>query len=118
MFFFPFPCVGEEFLSCEVAFFDAFGGELAYDFGFSGDGCMVGSGYPEGVFAHESGATDEDVLDGVVEHVAHVEDSGDVWRGDYDGVGFAGIGFGVEQAVLHPVGIPFVFDGTRVIFGC
>ena len=42
---------------------------------------MVSSGYPEGVFAHESGATDEDVLDGVVEHVAHVEDSGDVWRG-------------------------------------
>ena len=47
-----------------------------------------------------------------------MEDSGDVWRGDYDGVGLAGVGFGVEQAVLHPVGIPFVFDGTRVIFGC
>lgn len=79
---------------------------------------MIRSGHPKGIFAHHARAADKDVLDGVVEHVAHVEDSGDVWRGDYDGVGFAGIGFGVEQAVLHPVGIPFVFDGTRVILGC
>ena len=118
VFFFPFPGVAEEFVACEVAFLDSFGCELGNDLSLGGDGCVVGSGNPEGIFAHEAGAADEDVLNGVVEHVAHVEDAGHIGRGDNDCVGLAGIGFGVEQAVLHPVGIPFVFDGTRVIFRC
>lgn len=114
--FFPFPCVAEEFFACEVAFAYSFFCEFVDYFCFGCDCRVVGSGYPEGVFAHESCPADEDVLDCVVEHMAHVEYSGDVWRRDYDCVGLAGVGLGVEQAVGHPVVIPFVLDCARVVF--
>ncbi len=112
----PVPGVLQELFAREVGFLDSVGGEFGHHFGFRRDGGMVGAGHPQGVFARHAGTADEDVLDGVVEHVAHVQHAGDVGRRDYYAVGFTVIGFAVEEAVLHPVGIPFVLDFRGIIF--
>lgn len=113
----PVPGVVQKFLAREVGLGDAFGGELGHHLGLGGDGGMVGAGHPEGVFPLHTGAAYEYVLNGIIEHVAHVEDARHV-RGRYDdAVRVALIGLGVEEAVLHPVGIPFVFYFRGVVFG-
>ena len=111
----PFPGVLEEFLAGEVGFLYAFRGEFGDDLGLGGDGGVVGAGYPEGVLALHAGAAHEDVLDGVVEHVAHMEHTRDVWRGNYYGVRFTGIGHGTEELVFEPVGIPFVLHFRGIV---
>lgn len=112
----PFPGMFEELLACEVGFLDALVFELLYHLGLGGNRGVVGTRHPKGVFALLAGASHQNILDCVVEHMAHVEYSGDVWRRDYDCVGLAGVGLGVEQAVGHPVVIPFVLDCARVVF--
>ena len=79
---------------------------------------MVGAGHPERVFTHHAGAAHKNILNGVVEHVAHVEDAGHVWRRNHDGVRLAGIGFGMEKPVGHPVFIPFIFYFSGVVNRC
>ena len=61
---------------------DAFFGEFAFDHHLGGDAGVVGAGEPEGVFAAHAVPADGDVDLGVLEHVAHVEDAGDVGRRD------------------------------------
>ena len=57
-----------------------------------GDAGVVGTGEPEDFLAEETGATGEDVLDGVVEDVAEGEDAGDVGERNDDGEGGLGRG--------------------------
>ncbi len=56
--------------------------------------------------------------DGVVEHMSHVQHPRDVGRRNDNGVGLTSIGFGMEQLVLHPVLVPFVFYLSGVVFAC
>lgn len=116
MLLFPFPGMFEELLAGEVALAYTLGGKFCHHLCLSGYGGVVGAGHPEGVFAQQTCATYEDILDGVVEHVTHVEYAGHVWRGYYYGVRLARIGFGVKQAMLQPVGIPLVLHGFGVVF--
>ena len=51
-----------------------------------------------------------------VEHVAHVEHPRHVGRRNDDRIGFARIGFGVEQSVPLPVVVPFLLDLLRSVF--
>src|SRR5207237_3982497 len=80
------------------------------------DAGMVGAGQPERLIAQHAGATGEDVLDGVVEHVAKGEDAGDVGRRDDDGIGrFGRPGVSDEAFALEPELIPLRLDGSRVV---
>ena len=66
----------------EVGLFDALIAKLVDHLGFRGNGGVVGTGHPTRVFALHAGPAYQDVLDGVVEHVAHVQYTGDVgWEG-------------------------------------
>ena len=106
----------QEFLAGEVGFLNSFCSELGHDLSFGGNGCVVGARHPKSIFAVHSGATDKNVLNGIVEHVTHVKDSGDVWRRNHDTIGFATVGFAMEKIVVHPVGIPFVLDFRGIVF--
>ena len=76
-----------------------------------GDGGVVGAGHPEGFPAFHARLPDEDVLNRVVEHVAHVQHAGHVGRRDDDGVGFFfRVRLGGEQLVFQPVGVPLVLN--------
>ena len=79
---------------------------------------MVGTRHPAGVLALHTGTAHQNVLDGVVEHVAHVEHTRHVGRWDYDCIGLTSVGFAGEKFVVEPVLIPFRFDLFWVVFTC
>jgi hypothetical protein len=61
-------------------------GQLAFDDHLRGDACMVGSGLPKRVKAAHAMPTHQNVLQRVVERVAHVQNAGDVGRRDHNAV--------------------------------
>ena len=69
----PVPSMFEEFVAREVGFFDALSSEAINHLSLSSDRSVVSTRHPTCVEAHHTSATYEDVLDGVVEHVAHVK---------------------------------------------
>ena len=106
----------EKLLTGEVGLLYALLGEFLDHLCLGSDGGMVGAWHPEGVLAHHARTADEDILNGIVEHMAHMEHAGYVWRRNHDAVGFTLVGNGMEHFVALPVFIPFVFNLMRVVF--
>ena len=105
----------EELLAGKVAFLDALLGEAVHHLSLSSDRGVVGARHPACVLALHTCAAHEDVLDGVVEHVAHVEHTSHVWWRDYYRVGLASVGLAAEELVVKPVLIPFRFHCLWII---
>ena len=59
--------------------------ELAFDDHLSGDAGVVGARLPERIVSAHPGIADQNVLQRVVERMAHVQAAGDVRRRDNDG---------------------------------
>ena len=70
---------------------------------------MVRSGHPAGVLAVHAGLADENIVKGIVKHVAHVKYSRHIWRRNHYGIRLFFIRFTVEKLMGKPVGIPLVF---------
>ncbi len=115
---FPFPGVFHEFVAAERPFVDTAVGEHLDDLGLGGDAGVVGAGHPAGVLALHAGAAHQHVLNGVVEHVAHVEHSRHVGRRNHHGVGHAVVGLRVEEFLVKPELIPFLLYLPRVVLRC
>ena len=114
----PSPCMLQEFVAREVTLLDALLGKFLHHLGLGSYRGMVGAGNPQCVLALHAGTTNQDVLNGVVQHVAHVQHTRHVgWRDD-DGVGLTSIGFRGEQLIVQPILIPFRFDLFWVVFAC
>ena len=114
----PVPSVFQELIAAEVGLFDALFGQLAHHFSLCGDTCMVGSRHPAGIFAFHTGAANENILNRIVQHVAHVEHTRYVWRRNDHRIRFAAIGFATEEFIVEPVFIPFRLHGLWVILTC
>ena len=112
----PVPRMAQELLAGEVRLLDSLGLEFGHHLGFGGDGGVVGAGNPAGIFTLHARAAHEDVLNRLVEHMAHMEHARDVGRRNHDGIRLAAIRFGMKQAVLHPVVIPFVLHLGGIVF--
>ena len=108
----------EELLTGEVGLLNALLGEFAHHLGLGSNGGMVGAGYPAGILTLHPRAADEDVLNGVVKHVTHVQHTGDVGWGDNHRIRLSAIGFGTEKLVVKPVLIPFRLNFLRVVLTC
>ena len=115
MFVGPGPRVLEELFAGQVGLFDALTGQTVHHFGFGGDGGMVGTRHPAGVKAHHARTTHQDVLNGVVEHVAHVQHARHIGGRNDDGIGFAAVGGRFEQGMVDPILVPFRFDFGRTV---
>ena len=111
----PVPRVSEEFIPRQVRLLDALLTQPPHDFGFGGDGCVVRTRHPAGVLAHHARAAHQHVLDGVVEHVPHVQHTRDIRRGNDHRVGLAVVGLAFKKAVLQPVSVPLLFAGTGIV---
>ncbi len=98
-------------------FINPLGGELSYNLGLGRDGSVVRARHPAGIFAGHSGAAHQNILNGIVEHVAHVKHTGHVRRRNNNRIGFAVIRLRMEKIMLHPVGVPFVLHFGRIVFG-
>ena len=93
--------------------------KLLGDHALGGDARVVGAGEPEDFLAVHARLAAENVLDGVVEHVPHVEHARDIRRRDDDGKCRALLGnargIGGEAALLQPEIIPFVLNGLGLV---
>ena len=97
-------------------FDDALFLECFLDDGLGGNAGVVGAGEPEDFVALHALPAGENVLERVVEHVAHGENASDVRRRNDDGVGgFRRRRVRGEVAIAQPVGVPFVFDELRLV---
>ena len=77
---------------------------------------MVGAGQPQGLIALHPPPADEDVLQGVIQRVAHMQLAGDIGGRDDDGIGWLfAFGIGVEVVFLQPERIGAVLDLLGVI---
>ena len=116
VFVFPFVGVLQKFIAGQVFFVNAAFFEHGHHLGFGGDGGMVGARHPAGFFAFHAGFARQNVLNGVVEHVAHVQLPRYVWRRNDNGIRLlVGIRFRVEIAVFQPISIPFGFNFLRCV---
>ena len=118
MFIGPGPCMLKELLAGEVALVDTLFLEALDDLGLRGDGCMVGTGYPAGVLALHTGTAHQNILDGLIEYMSHVEHTRHIRRGNHNRVGLTSVGSGSKYLMFSPILIPFVLHFGRIIFCC
>ena len=108
----------QELFSREVALLDALLCKTIYNLCLSSNRSVVCSGHPASVLPVEASFTNQDVLNGVVEHVAHVQHARHVWWRNDTRVGFTAVGLAREELMLHPVLVPFSLDFSGTIFCC
>ena len=72
MFVGPVPSMLQEFIAGEVMLLNTLFSKSLHHLGFSRYRGVVGSGYPTSILAFHAGASHQNILDGVVEHVTHV----------------------------------------------
>ena len=114
----PVPGMFEELFTGEVGLFDTLLSKFANDLSLRSDGGVVSARHPAGVLALHAGAAYENILNGVVEHVAHVEHTCHVGWGNDHGVRLAAIGVRREKLVVKPILIPFRLYLIRVVLTC
>ena len=114
--FLPFPCIFQELFTGDIFLGNTHAFQLGDNLAFGCDGCMVGAGHPAGVFAVHAGLSDQHVVKGIVEHMPHVKDAGNIGRRDYDSIRFTGIRLRMEAAVFLPISIPLVLHFGRIVF--
>src|SRR6185437_13794496 len=111
--FLPGPDAFQKFLAAEIVFgFAFFLFERLFHLHLRGDAGVIGAGQPKHFLAAHARFAAQNVLDGVVEHVAHVEHARDVRRRDDDGErGLDGFRVRGETRILLPELVPLIFDG-------
>ena len=103
----PVPSMLQKLFAGKVVFLNALGSKLFNNLCLSSNRSMVGTGYPKCILAFHAGTTHQNILDGVVQHVSHVEHASHIGWGNHDCIGFPAIRFRTEQLVIKPILIPF-----------
>ncbi len=110
----PIPHPFDEFFASQVMAGLALFGHLAFDNHLGGNTGMVCSGLPKGIQALHPLVTDKNVLQGIIERVAHMQVAGDIGRRDDNGIGVcAGVLATGESARGFPGRIMFFLDLGR-----
>ena len=111
----PLPGAAHELLTAQVLLRESLGAQLLLHHVLGGDAGVVHADQPAGVVALHAMPARENVLDGAVEGVAHVQVAGHVGRRDDDGVGRAlGVWLDVEEVAGEPHLRPAGLDGRRL----
>ena len=112
--FLPFPDFFEELLAPQVAPLNTLGLQPAFDHHLGGDTGMVGARLPQHVQPVHAFVTDQDILQGVIEGMAHMQVAGDIRRRNDNTIGIrASLVAGGEIAVLFPLRVMFGLDLRR-----
>ncbi len=111
LFLFPFPDQFHHGFAADLVAVFAFLGQFFFHHVLGGDSGMVNAGQPQGGLAEHAVEAHHHILQGVVEHVSHMQDAGHIgWRDKHGEGRFGGIARGLEIAALFPELIPFLFD--------
>ena len=124
----PLPDLGEELLAVQELLVGVGPGraldreadplllEVAHHHHLRGDAGMVGAGLPQHVVALHAAPADQNVLQRVVERMAHVQAARDVGRRDHDAIGLLRrFGMGAESPRVLPFGIAPGLDFLGVV---
>ena len=77
---------------------------------------MVITGHPQSVVAHHAVPADQDILQSVIQRMAHMQLTGDVRWGDNNTEGVLAFFYlSMKITMLFPEFIPFLLYGSRVI---
>ena len=69
---------------------------------------MISAGYPAGVFSLHPGPSDEDILNRIIQAMAHVQHPGNIGRWNHNSIRFPVIGFAVKVSFAQPVLVPML----------
>ena len=123
MFFCPVPSMLQELFTSEVKLADALLSEFIYNFSFSSNRSMVSTGDPTSVLTLHSCATHQDVLDCIVQDVAHMQHTSHIGRRNNNSIRLTTIRFRAKKFMVCPVFVPFslhcfgrVFSGKFHIY--
>ena len=105
----------KELLAGEVFLLDSLCSKLLHDLVLCSDGSMVGTRHPARILAVHPCLADKNVVQCIVEHMAHMQDSCHVWRRNHDCIRFSFVRFRMEKLVFKPIGIPFILRQGRII---
>ena len=108
----------KELLASEVALLYALFCKTVHHLSLSSDRGVVGAWHPTSVLSLHTCAAHEDILNRIVEHVAHVQYASHVWWRYNDSVGVTSVGLATEEFVVKPVLIPFRFHCLWIVFAC
>ena len=93
MFICPLPGMLQEFVTGKICLLDTLCSQLIYYLRFRSDRSVVSTRYPAGIFTFHTGTAYQNILNGIIKHVSHVEHAGDVRGRNDDGVRLTTIGF-------------------------
>ena len=114
----PVPSMLKELFASEVALLYALFCKTVHHLSLSSDRGVVGAGHPTSVLSLHTCAAHEDILNRIVEHVAHVEHTRHVGRRDDHRVGLSPVGPAAEELVVQPILIPFRLHCLWVVLRC
>src|SRR5882757_8572864 len=71
---------------------------------------------PQNLLAVHPRLARQNILDGIVQHMSHVQHTGDIGRRDDYGIGWFGrLRIGDETLLVEPESVPLLFDGLRFV---
>ena len=106
----PLPRVLQKRLATQVPLLDALLPQLSDHLRLRGNRSVIGPGHPTGILALHPSPPHQHILDGVVEHVPHVQHPRHIGRRDDHRVRLPTIRHGLEVLPLQPAVIPFLLD--------
>ncbi len=116
VFLFPVPDFFQEGFAFEIVATLALFGQLALHHVLGGDSGVVGARHPQCILALHAPPTNQHILNGIVERMTHVQDSGHIRRRNHNSRGFLGIRrLRGERLLLQPFGIPLFLNILRIV---
>ena len=111
----PFPGVFQELLPRNTLLVDALGLELRHHLALGGNRCMVSPRHPACILPVHPGLADQHIIQSIVEHMPHMQDSRHIRRRNDYGIRLSPVWFRMKKLVLKPIGVPLVLRLGRTV---
>ena len=106
MLFLPSPGMLQKLLTSEVALLDAFLSQLGNHLCLSSNRSMVCARHPTSILTIKTCLTNKDILNRIVEHMSHMQDTCHIWWWNNYSVRLPAIWLRSKELIVHPILIP------------
>ena len=114
--FLPLPYTLQELLPAQLVAVGAFLPESPLHLGLGSDTGMVAARHPQGIVALHAAPANQDVLQGIVQGMPHVQLAGYIWWRNHDAIRLLFlIHYSMKQLIFLPEAIPLLLKAFRVI---
>ena len=106
----PLPGIFEELLAGQIFLIDTLSLKPGDNLALCRNGGVVRTRNPAGILAVHPGLPDKNIIQRIVEHVAHMKDTRHVRRRNDDCIRLSFIRLRMKELLLQPPGVPLVFN--------